>query len=76
MKMEMERQVIIEEINMVEDTPDDLVHEIFVTPSGRPPLGRPILGTEERSSACSGSRSRALLRDFPSHDLIFCASAT
>ncbi|HET8798449.1 MAG TPA: pitrilysin family protein, partial [Thermoanaerobaculia bacterium] len=46
--LEMERGVILEEIKMVEDTPDDLVHEIFVT-SFWPdhPLGRPILGTEE-----------------------------
>jgi predicted Zn-dependent peptidase len=33
---------------MVEDTPDDLVHEIFVTAFWPDhPLGRPILGTEE-----------------------------
>ncbi|PYQ58501.1 MAG: peptidase M16 [Acidobacteria bacterium] len=46
--LESERSVILEEIKMVEDTPDDLVHEIFVT-SFWPdhPLGRPILGTEE-----------------------------
>ena len=46
--VEMERGVILEEIKMVEDTPDDLVHEIFVT-SFWPdhPLGRPILGTED-----------------------------
>src|SRR5438105_10514773 len=29
--LEAERSVILEEIKMVEDTPDDLVHEIFVT---------------------------------------------
>src|SRR5207302_9712799 len=29
--LEVERGVILEEIKMVEDTPDDLVHEIFVT---------------------------------------------
>src|SRR5918912_1813195 len=46
--IEMERSVILEEIKMVEDTPDDLVHEIFVTAFWPDhPLGRPILGTEE-----------------------------
>lgn len=46
--VEMERGVILEEIRMVEDTPDDLVNEIFVTSFwGNHPLGRPILGTEE-----------------------------
>ena len=41
-----ESQVIEEEIKMVEDTPDDLVHEIFTERywSGHA-LGRPILGT-------------------------------
>jgi predicted Zn-dependent peptidase len=41
-----ESQVIQEEIKMVEDTPDDLVHEIFTERywSGHA-LGRPILGT-------------------------------
>ena len=46
--VEMERSVILEEIKMVEDTPDDLVHEMFVTAFWPDhPLGRPILGTEE-----------------------------
>ena len=44
--IQRERQVIQEEIKMVEDTPDDLVHEIFIKnfwPNHS--LGRPILGT-------------------------------
>lgn len=49
--VEMERGVILEEIRMVEDTPDDLVHELFVTAFWPDhPLGRPILGTEETIS--------------------------
>jgi predicted Zn-dependent peptidase len=41
-----ERQVIQEEIKMVEDSPDDLVHEIFTQTWWRGhALGRPILGT-------------------------------
>ena len=44
--IEKEKKVILEEIKMVEDTPDDLVHEIFAEGfwAGHP-LGRPILGT-------------------------------
>jgi len=43
-----ERQVIREEIKMVEDTPDDLVHEIFTQTYWRGhALGRPILGTRQ-----------------------------
>jgi len=41
-----ERKVIQEEIKMVEDTPDDLVHEIFTQEFWHGhALGRPILGT-------------------------------
>lgn len=41
-----EKRVVLEEIKMVEDTPDDLVHEIFTQGFWDDhPLGRPILGT-------------------------------
>ena len=47
-----EQQVILEEIKMVEDTPDDLVHELFSQQFWpRHPLGRPILGTSDTVSA-------------------------
>lgn len=43
-----ERGVIIEEINMYEDTPDELIHDVFSrTIMAGHPLGRPILGHEE-----------------------------
>ncbi len=44
--IEREKKVILEEIKMVEDTADDLVHELFTASfwNGHP-LGRPILGT-------------------------------
>src|SRR5688572_11146586 len=47
-EMGKEKKVIFEEINMVEDTPDDLVMEQF-TEAFWPdhPLGRPILGTKK-----------------------------
>jgi predicted Zn-dependent peptidase len=45
-EFEAERQVILEEINMHEDTPDDLIHDLFTeTLWAGHPLGRPILGT-------------------------------
>jgi len=43
--IEKEKAVVLQEIKMVEDTPDDLVHDLFaerVWPGH--PLGRPILG--------------------------------
>jgi predicted Zn-dependent peptidase len=46
--IEREKKVVIEEIKMVEDTPDDLVHELFTQSFWENhPLGRPILGTRE-----------------------------
>jgi predicted Zn-dependent peptidase len=46
--IEREKKVVLEEIKMVEDTPDDLVHELFTQYfwEGHP-LGRPILGSPE-----------------------------
>ena len=51
-EIEREKKVILEEIKMVEDTPDDLVHEIFTQHfwEGHP-LGRPILGSKETVEA-------------------------
>ncbi len=50
--IEREKKVILEEIKMVEDTPDDLVHEIFAEGFwNNHPLGRPILGTPGSVSA-------------------------
>ena len=47
-EIEREKKVVVEEIKMVEDTPDDLVHELFTQGFWENhPLGRPILGTRE-----------------------------
>jgi predicted Zn-dependent peptidase len=50
--IEKEKGVVIEEIKMVEDMPDDLVHELMLQGhwTGHP-LGRPILGTAESVSS-------------------------
>ncbi|MBV8950775.1 MAG: insulinase family protein [Actinobacteria bacterium] len=51
-EVESERQVILEEIRMRDDTPDDLVHELFgeATFPGHP-LGRQVLGSDESIEA-------------------------
>jgi predicted Zn-dependent peptidase len=44
--IEKERQVILEEIKMYEDSPDDLVQDLFLeTLWAGDPLGRPVIGT-------------------------------
>ena len=52
--LKAESQVILEEIHMHEDSPEDVIHDVF-TEALWPghPLGRPILGTEERIRAAS-----------------------
>ncbi len=74
--VEMERGVILEEIKMVEDTPDDLVHEIFVTAFWADhPLGRPILGTEETISRLARTKIIEHYQEtFQPSNLIFAAS--
>jgi predicted Zn-dependent peptidase len=59
--IEKEKKVILEEIKMVEDTPDDLVHELFTQHfwEGHA-LGRPILGSKETVE----SLTAAILREY------------
>lgn len=46
--LERERQVILEEIKMYEDSPDELVQDLFAqTIWNGHPLGRPVIGTVE-----------------------------
>jgi predicted Zn-dependent peptidase len=47
-ELEREKSVVLQEIKMVEDTPDDLIHDLFSAHvwAGHP-LGRPILGSRE-----------------------------
>lgn len=47
-EIEKERQVILQEISMVEDTPDDHIHDLFNSLFWLDnPLGFPVLGTAE-----------------------------
>jgi hypothetical protein len=60
-EFEKERGVILEEIDMYEDTPDDLCAEkLFAEIFGDNALARPILGTPETLEAMTGES----LRDF------------
>ena len=46
--VEAEREVILDEIAMHDDDPDDVVHNLWATQAwGSSPLGRPIAGTAE-----------------------------
>src|SRR5262245_41357850 len=61
--IEREKKVVVEEIKMVEDTPDDLVHEIFTQGFWEDhPLGRPILGTRETVESLNQGSLREYFR--------------
>jgi predicted Zn-dependent peptidase len=47
-ELEREKSVVLQEIKMVEDTPDDVIHDLFAAQIwANHPLGKPILGTRE-----------------------------
>jgi predicted Zn-dependent peptidase len=63
--IQREKSVILEEIRMTQDNPEDLVHELFTqnfwTPHG---LGRPILGTPETVSALTREMLQTWFHDW------------
>ena len=62
--IEREKKVVLEEIKMVEDTPDDLVHELFTEHFWRNhPLGRPILGTRDTVELLTAHGLRSYFTD-------------
>lgn len=59
--VEIERGVVLEEIAMRDDDPEDLLHDAFCTALlADHPLGRPVLGTEQSIT----DMSRTALNDF------------
>ena len=75
-EIEKERKVILQEIGLIEDTPDDYVHDLFTQSFWKGhPLGMPIIGTEESV----GSSSRDVILDYRdetyrSEDIIIAAA--
>ena len=59
-ELEKEKGVVLEEIAMAEDSPEDVVHElIMLAHFGDQPVARPILGSEARVSAFTREDLRA-----------------
>ena len=73
--VEREKKVVVEEIKMVDDTPDDLVHELFTQAFWEDhPLGRPILGTRETVESFTSESLRDYFRkSYTPHNLIVSA---
>jgi predicted Zn-dependent peptidase len=74
--IEREKRVVGEEIKMVEDMPDDLVHELFLERfwSGHP-LGRAILGTPESVNGLSQEILRTYFSRVYTADNLIVAAA-
>jgi predicted Zn-dependent peptidase len=74
--IEREKKVVLEEIKMVEDTPDDLVHELFTENFwANHPLGRPILGTKETVESLTADGLRQYFTDaYSAPNLIIAAT--
>src|SRR5438552_17257800 len=61
--LDAERQVILEEIHMHEDSPEDVVHDLFTqTLWPRHPLGRPVLGTTKTIKGATREQVRGYYR--------------
>ena len=75
-EIERERQVIMQEISMVEDTPEEQVHELFEGLLwGHHPLGHTILGPMEVVSRMDRQKLLDHVKTFYSPDRIVFAAA-
>jgi predicted Zn-dependent peptidase len=74
--LDAERQVILEEIHMHEDSPEDVVYDLFTqTLWPEHPLGRPILGTRETiADAGRASVRRFYKRHYVPGNLVIAAA--
>ena len=74
--IDRERNVILEEIKMYEDAPDELVHDIFAgTIWHSHPLGRPVIGGEQSVRNLSRADLRTFYKQFYTPGNIVVAAA-
>jgi predicted Zn-dependent peptidase len=74
--VEKERSVILQEIKMVEDTPDDFIHDLFNQICwGGHSLGYPIFGTTERVQSFTRDQIAQFFREsYPPERIVICAA--
>jgi len=74
--LERERQVILQEIRMLEDTPDELVHVLFsLNLWPHDPLGLPVMGRMETVSSFTPREIRAYLeRNYLAPNIVIAAA--
>jgi len=75
-ELDAEREVVLEEIAMYEDTPQELVHDLITQAIfGQHPLGRPVIGSVEAVSGFSRRSVAAYHRNRYVGDTIVVAAA-
>jgi predicted Zn-dependent peptidase len=75
-EIERERMVVVQEIKMVEDTPDDYIHDLFYRSFwGDHPLGYPITGVQENVLSFQREEIIAFLQSHYTPDRIIVAAA-
>ena len=75
-EIERERQVILQEIHMVEDVPEDHIHDLFAALLwGSHPLGKTILGSSEIVGAMDAGKLRDYIQKYYTTDRIVIAAA-
>jgi len=75
-EIERERQVILQEIHMVEDLPEDHIHDLFATQLwGTHSLGKTILGSHEIVAAMNSGKLREYVQKYYTTDRIIIAAA-
>ncbi len=74
--MDLERRVVLEEIAMYEDSPEDVVYDLFAEAVWEnTPMGRPILGTVESLHNINPDSMREYMRNHYTKDSIIIAVA-
>ncbi len=75
-EIEKEKNVVIEEIKMYQDTPDELIHDLFsqYVWNGHP-LGKPILGVEDTINGLTQEKVRHYLETRYTPDQVVIAVA-
>ena len=75
-KTDTKKNVVLEEIKMYEDTPDDIVHDLLSKACyANHPLGYPILGTEETLRTFTGDSLRGYMADYYTPDRVVISIA-
>jgi len=75
-ELDRERLVILQEIDMVEDTPEDLIHDLFNSLFwGEHPLGLTVLGSKEVVGGMTSTRLMEYMSQHYTPDRIVVAAA-